>query len=110
MALAASLITMYSQVRVLPGLLEVYIMNRKELIEKLQSNVVQIIFTKKDGSIRVMSCTLDSNIVPPSKPTNRKKNDEILPVWDLQKGAWRTFRLENVKSISIGETTDEYNQ
>ena len=85
-------------------------MNRKELVEKLQSNIVQVIFSKKDGSIRVMSCTLDSKIVPPTNITNRKKNDEVLPVWDIEKGAWRSFRLENVKSISIGETTDEYNQ
>lgn len=66
---------------------------------------VKVTFTKKDGSERVMNCTLKEGvIVPHEKKTDREKkvNEELLSVWDLDKSEWRSFRYDSVKKIEFG--------
>lgn len=74
-------------------------MNREELVGKLQKGVVTVTFTKVDGSERVMKATLMSEIVPATKGTSKAKNTEVLPVWDTEKAAWRSFKLANVIKV-----------
>ena len=72
-----------------------------EIKELLKAGAVNVVFTKKDGSERVMNCTLNENLVPATPTTEtkeRKHNDEVCPVWDLDIGAWRSFRFDSVKS------------
>lgn len=71
-------------------------MNREELVNKLQKGVVTVTFTKVDGSERIMKATLMSEFLPATKGTSRAKNTEVLPVWDTEKAAWRSFKLANV--------------
>jgi hypothetical protein len=75
----------------------------KELLSKqLSENVLEITFTKLDGTERVLNCTLDSNIVPQStneETKSRKPNDAIMSVWDLENNDWRSFRIENVVRV-----------
>ena len=47
-------------------------MERKELIGKLKEGDVSVTFTKKDGSERVMKCTLKEDVIP-SVESSRKK-------------------------------------
>ena len=75
-------------------------MNTKEGRDWLKSHLrmgpVQVTFTKKDGTERVMNCTLQEGVVVPHEnKTDRTKveNDDILAVWDIDKSAWRSFRL-----------------
>ena len=30
---------------------------------------------------------------------NKKINEEVLPVWDVDIGAWRSFRIDSIKDI-----------
>ena len=71
----------------------------------LQSNEVTVTFTKKDGSDRVMKCTLDPKVLPPSPvieaKTERKKSENTLAVYDLEAQAWRSFTIKSVKKITF---------
>jgi hypothetical protein len=78
-------------------------MNRREMINELRSGICEVEFTKVNGETRVMKCTLDPNIIPAATkedPLSQKKvravNEEVLPVWDINKEQWRSFRIENV--------------
>lgn len=65
---------------------------------------VEIKFTKTDGTERVMNCTLKEGVVPPhEKKTERTKkvNENVLPVFDIDKKEWRSFRLDSILSISF---------
>ena len=76
----------------------------------LKERVVGVTFTKKDGSERVMKCTLDENLIPQAEKSldstkNRKKSAEAQPVFDIETQAWRSFRWDSIKQInfSLGE-------
>jgi len=74
-------------------------MNRETLIKSLRKKAVRITFTKVNGEERVMDCTLQEHMIPPTKLSNRKENEEVLPVWDVNKGEWRSFRLDSITNI-----------
>lgn len=76
-------------------------MNREELVSKLQKGVVTVTFTKVDGSERIMKATLMPEFLPKVSGTTstRRKNKEVLPVWDIEKAAWRSFKLANVIKV-----------
>ena len=75
-------------------------MKRETLIKNLQKNVMQITFNKVSGEERVMHCTLNETFVPETSTNNKKNNDEVLPVWDVDIGAWRSFRLDTITNVS----------
>ena len=85
------------------------ITNRDELTSILTKNVATITFTKKDGTSRDMICTLREDILPPEflngteqmEKKSRKSNPDVLPVWDVEKKAWRSFRVDSVEFIKI---------
>lgn len=72
----------------------------KDLIRStLKSNICKIKFTKTNGEVREMICTLkDDVVVPHEKTTDRVKaiNEEVLAVWDCEKNAWRSFRFDSI--------------
>jgi len=77
------------------------LIERDDLATKLREADYSITFTKVDGTERIMKCTLRPLALPEqqgdSEPTS--KNANTLAVWDLDKSAWRSFRLDSVKSI-----------
>jgi len=81
-------------------------MNREILIKNLQKRTMRITFTKVNGEERVMDCTLQEHMVPPTNPDNRKENETVLPVWDINKGEWRSFRVDSVTNIELLEYQD----
>lgn len=81
---------------------------RKWLTEHLVYGEVKVTFEKKDGTMREMRCTLKD--VPEyerktESETPRKKNDEVLSVFDLDKNEWRSFRIDSIKNITFDLTT-----
>ena len=82
------------------------IVNRETLIKNLQKKSMRITFTKVNGEERVMDCSLQEHIVPATKYTDRKQNEEVLPVFDINKGEWRSFRLDSVTNIEALEYQD----
>lgn len=81
---------------------------REELINKLKENICVVSFKKKDGTNRNMKCTLKENVVPKATkedPLSQKKiralNEEVIPVWDVEKEGWRSFRVDSVSFIGV---------
>lgn len=80
---------------------------RKWLKSVLHDGPAQVVFTKNDGSERTMLCTLQEGVaLPHDKKTDRVKeaNADVVAVWDLEKKAWRSFKLSSIKSVTIGAT------
>jgi hypothetical protein len=76
---------------------------REDLIKMLKERVVTVKFKKKDDTLRKMVCTLSEEYLPePETLTEgevkrtKKENPNVLPVWDLEKLAWRSFRVDSV--------------
>lgn len=73
--------------------------SKSVLVELLQQGVVNVKFTKSDGTERMMKCTLvDTYIQPHEKKTERvkKTNEHTLSVWDIENNGWRSFRFDSV--------------
>lgn len=80
-------------------------MEKSEIKNTLRENICKVTFTKVDGTERVMRCTLKESYLPAvvkdeTKKT-RKQNDKTVAVWDLEKDAWRSFLINNVKEVKI---------
>jgi hypothetical protein len=57
------------------------------LIGLLRSEIVELTFIKKDGSERIMTCTLAEQKIPDEhapKGVERAKSDEAVAVFDLE--------------------------
>ena len=93
----------------------------------LANSEVTVQFVKSDGTTRDMRCTLDSSRIPPKPPVPytvimteeiqdsstvnidglaksqkpRKEPDPVTQrVYDLDQGAWRSFRYDRLKKIT----------
>lgn len=66
---------------------------------------VSVTFTKKDGTERVLNCTLAESRIPadkaPKEGAAAKKSDEAQAVFDTDIGEWRSFRWDSVKEIKV---------
>lgn len=82
-----------------------YKKSRKWLIGLLESEIVEITFLKKDGTERVMKCTLQEDYLPETVGSDKEKSKDALAVFDVENDGWRSFRWDSVKQISfsIGE-------
>jgi hypothetical protein len=77
----------------------------------LLENECIVEFTKVNGEVRSMSCTLNSHIVPPAPEPKvlaegevlkvKKENPNVMNVWCLDKKEWRSFRIANVISAKV---------
>lgn len=73
--------------------------------DKLKHMDAKVTFVKKDGTERVMKCTLrEEAIKPHDKKTDKEKtkSEEVLAVWDLDKSEWRSFRYDSIKEVEFG--------
>lgn len=88
---------------------------RDQLTHMLRTGVCEVTFTKVDGSVRVMPCTLDPAIVPPAPAPRvlaegetarvKKANPDTISVWCTDKQEWRSFRVANVTSVRTTQVT-----
>lgn len=81
-------------------------MKRDTLIKNLQQKVMRVTFTKVNGEERVMDCTLQEYMLPETVESNRKQNEAVLPVFDINKGEWRSFRMDSITKIETVEYED----
>lgn len=75
--------------------------NKDEFKKLLKEKVLTVKFKKKDDTIRKMVCTLSEEYLPENKEEQEKKkikteNPNVIPVWDLEKLGWRSFRVDSV--------------
>ena len=78
-------------------------LSKTNIMNMLKNNIVNVKFTKTDGSERDMKCTLmEAFIKPHDKKTDREKkvNEDIVSVWDIEKEGWRSFRYDSIISIN----------
>ncbi len=82
--------------------------NRDDMLLLLRNNICVVVFTKADGvDMREMKCTLDINRAPEmydgakEKTSRKMPNKEVIPVWDLEKKAWRSFRVDSVMNFKV---------
>jgi len=79
---------------------------KAEFIKLLTEDIYTIKFTKVDGTVRDMNCTLKESLLPKQEKstdisTNKKKpNENVLPVWDLDNKQWRSFRVDSIISYT----------
>jgi hypothetical protein len=79
------------------------------MIRMLQNNVCNVTFTKRDGSVRVLRCTLQDQYLPEQyrgkghllSETDRNS----LSVWDVDTGDWRSFILDSVNGVSVDSSS-----
>ena len=82
----------------------------------LLENECVVEFTKVNGEVRSMPCTLNPLIVPPAPepkvltqgevPKVKKENPNVMNVWCLDKKEWRSFRIANVISAKVKDETN----
>lgn len=78
----------------------------KDWLKKLlKETEVEITFTKRDGSERVMDCSLDPVFIPVvEKKTDRvrKESPDVLSVVDIEIGEWRSIRWDSITGLKWG--------
>lgn len=84
---------------------------RDAVLKDLRENVLEVTFTKVDGSQRIMRCTLDSRYLPPQITENhvrhideehlKKENLSTIAAWDVQNGGWRSFRIDSLHYVQV---------
>ena len=78
--------------------------DKADLSQLLRESNAEITFTKKDGTKRIMKCTLREGVaIPYEKKTDRTREpkDNVLPVWDLEANAWRSVNTETIEDVKV---------
>jgi hypothetical protein len=74
---------------------------RKWLAGMLEQSVVEVTFTKKDGTERVMNCTLLEDYLPETTGAGRSAGSDALAVFDVDADGWRSFRWDSIKTVKL---------
>lgn len=74
----------------------------KDWLRKLlETEIVTIKFTKRDGSIREMKATRRPDLIAPVKNNEIKVNENILNVTDTEIKEWRSIRFDSILEIKF---------
>lgn len=81
---------------------------REYLKAVLSIGTHQVIFEKKDRSIRIMNCTRDERQLNEAAAVAgvRSESDTAISVVDTDLSEWRSFTLENLVSVDSINKTD----
>jgi hypothetical protein len=89
--------------------------DRDSISKMLKENICEVTFTKVNGEVRVMPCTLKADVIPtaPVHETNtdnpvdfpkvKAPNPAVVSAYCLDKKEWRSFRVENVLDVKVIE-------
>jgi len=86
----------------------------------LDKQPITVTFTKADGTDRTMRCTLNGTFIPQKPPmvsitgrvdglttesklprkAPKEPDPAVIKVYDLDAGAWRSFRMDRLKKIT----------
>jgi len=72
----------------------------------LKMHEVTVTFTKKDGTDRVMKCTLEPTRLPvfessTASSKTRGENPDVQSVYDLEASGWRSFAWNSLKKVEF---------
>jgi len=87
-------------------------LKRETVIELLQKECAAVTFTKKDGTERVLNCTLQAEYLPMKAPVPeptghdvtppaRAVNEHVVAAFDTDINEFRSFRLDSVITITV---------
>lgn len=84
---------------------------KKWLQGLLNTAIVHLTFTKKDGTIREMKCTLMDDHIPivqkelDEPPSYKSWSKDTISFWDIESEGWRSCRYDSIKEIrfTLGE-------
>ncbi len=82
-------------------------MDVNDLRKLLHEGIVRVKFKKVNGDERLMTCTLNPELIPESAkpkggPTiSEEKRDSTLRVYDVSAKGWRSFIVENVITVYV---------
>lgn len=89
-------------------------LKRDELVEILKNNVCVVEFNKVNGEYREMHCTLQASVLEENKQVvdyyekkGKKPNEEVISVWDIRAGGWRSFRIDRIISFKTEKERDQ---
>jgi hypothetical protein len=95
------------------------------LLNVLETSKVLVQFTNAAGELKEMTCTLSPDLIPQDQqvpklslnevlsmadplgmvplsiPTDKAVDPNLIKVYSIDRGGWRSFRLERVTSITI---------
>ena len=77
---------------------------KNDLSELLRNGKLEVSFIKKDGTGRVMMCSLEEKYLPAmmeDAETVTKDNPDVLSVWDIDNNGWRSFRINSIVSVKV---------
>lgn len=81
---------------------------RKAYLAALTQDVCTVTFTKRDGSERVMKCTLREDLLPKqidieehTQAKSTRNNLLNVVVFDLEAQGWRTFNIDRVVRVEV---------
>ena len=87
------------------GLLATPNERNKWLTNLLWEHDCEVTFTKVDGSVRTMLCTLRKDAMPVREANTlhetRLYSPETIRVYCLDKSEWRSFRVMNVTDVKV---------
>ena len=83
-----------------------------ELKKRMKDEVAHFSFRKKDGSIRQAYGTRVSEVIvryegallPPQNQRQQQRSGGTFPYFDIEKQAWRCFKVESLMDIDRGYT------
>ena len=72
----------------------------------LINGIIEVAFTKADGSLRKMNATLLESVVPKANKEDplstkavRKVSPEVCVIWDVDANRWKSFRWDRLKTV-----------
>jgi hypothetical protein len=66
--------------------------------------LVRLVFTKKDGTERVLIGTRNLDRIPTElhpKGSETEKKSDAFPVYDVDAGGWRSFKPDTLKAVEL---------
>jgi hypothetical protein len=86
---------------------------RDNILKDLRQSVIEVIFNKVNGDQRVMHCSLRPDLLPETyrndvneEINSHQTNADVIAAWDVQKGGWRSFRIDSVTYVQ--DVTHKY--
>jgi hypothetical protein len=68
----------------------------------LRNDSAIVRFEKVDGTVRTMKCTLQPEAYDEYEfKGGDNPDDDVLPVWDLEKDAWRSIRKGTLIEVTV---------
>lgn len=89
------------------------LIDKQTLLSRLRGHLLDVTFTKKDGTMRTMKCTLMPSYLPAlteeqkekykDKPPQESTLTNIVTVWEIDKG-WRSFDINEIEDVQFAST------